>query len=169
MSLFSNPVKDAKKIQETIDYRVLKAAWDSFSQIQMGNFVLSYKVPTPAWFALSAIRNYNGDLNKFEENELHLLQAIKTVNKAYDEIVAALENHSNDEELARHIINTHPNLQQAIPREYDNVGKINSYIIKVIKQYQAMLSAFYTKHKNKIDKVLLKLDKQSQPVEDIGN
>lgn len=161
MSLFSNPAKDAKKIQETIDYRILKAAWDSFAQIQINNSTRLFKVPTPAWFALFSIKNYNGDFNKFEIDELHLLKAITTVHIVYDEIIKALESHTGDEALARYILNTHPNLQQALPREYDNVEKVGSYIVQVIKQYEEMLSKFYVKHKVKIDKTVERLEKEA--------
>ena len=160
MALFSNAAKDAKKIQETIDYRVLKAAWDSYAQINVGSTVSTHRVATPAWYALFAIQNYNGKFDKFSVEELHLLEAISKVNTAYDDIITALELHSEDEDLARHILTTHPNLQEAVPHECDNVEKINEHIASVIRQYQSMLADFYKKYKKNIDATIKKLSDQ---------
>lgn len=160
MALFSNAAKDAKKIQDTIDYRVLKAAWDSYAQINVGSTASTHRVATPAWYALFAIQNYKGKFDKFSTEELHLLEAISNVNNAYDEIIIALELNSENEELARHTLTTHPNLQEAVPRECDNVEKINAHIASVIKQYQAMLSDFYKKYQKPIDKTIGKLSNE---------
>ncbi len=157
MSIFGNPSKDAKKIHDAIDYRVLKAAWNSYAQINISSLTRTHKVATPAWFALFSIQNYEGNFNKFSVEELHLLQAIKNVHLAYDEIIKALEAHSGDEDLARHILNTHPNLRHAIPPQYDNVAKINGYIVTVIKQYEKLLAEFYKKYQKQIDKTVERL------------
>ena len=155
MGLFNNPAKDAKKIHETIDYRVLKAAWDSYSHKHVGKHVT-----TPAWFALFSVQNYKGDFSKFDSEELHLLKALTNVNEAYDSIIEALEKSKNDEELARQILVTHPNLEEAVPDEYNDVEKINEYIVAVIKQYQLLLEEFYSKYKKKIDLAVESLEQE---------
>lgn len=157
MALFSNPAKDAKKIQDKIDYRVLKAAWDSYAHINAGKLASTYKRATPAWFALFAIQNYNGNFSKFSEEELHLLESLTTVGNAYDKIIICLEENHENEELGRYILSSHPNLQEAVPSNADNVEKIIIHIASVIKEYKAMLEKFYDKHKSSIENTIEKL------------
>jgi hypothetical protein len=158
MGLFDNPAKDAKKIQDQIDYRVLKAAWDSYAQINIGSRAHTHKVATPAWNALFSIQNYQGDFTKFDADDLHLLKSITTVQETYDEIIKALESQNDNEELARHILTTNPALQQAVPQSVDNVEKINAYIVSVIKKYKQLLSDYYKKYQSKIDPVVKRLE-----------
>ena len=158
MILFSNPAKDAKSIQAAIDYRVLKAAWDFFANIEVGSARNTHKVTTPAWFALFAIQNYNGDFTKFDKDELHFLKALTNIRGIYDEIIASIEANSKNENLGRHILNTNPILIEIVPSEFYNSVKINEYIISVIKNYERLLEEFYKKYKSKIDKAIRKLE-----------
>ena len=161
-SIFSNPARDAQKIQSVVDYRILKAAWDGYAQINVGSLCSTHKIATPAWYALFSIQNYEGDFNKFDVDDLHLLKSLTSVNNAYDKIIKSLEKNCQNVNLGRHILTTHPNLQNAVPVEYDNAEKINSYIVNVIKQYQDMLTDFYKRHQKKIDRAVKKIEKDGE-------
>ena len=161
MFFFNNAVKDAKNIQNTINYKVLKVAWDSYAQITKGNCD-KHRMATPAWYALFSVINYKGDFKKFDLDDLHLLKSLQNVHETYDSIISALEDNSNDDELARYILNTNPDLTNVVPNEYDNVHKITGYIASVIRMYEEMLSEFCAKYGNKIQMQIEKLEQQQQ-------
>ena len=154
MPIFKNPAKDAKKIQKAVDYRVLKAAWDSYAKLNARKGSKTNRSATPAWFALFAIQNYKGDFRKFSKEELHLLIALKNVNNAYNEIISSLDSANSDTELARHILNTNPILEEIVPQDLYSLGKINGYIASSIKQYQSLLVDFNKKHQKNIDSAI---------------
>jgi hypothetical protein len=157
-NIFKNPSKDALKIQETIDYRVLKAAWDSYARINKGDFKAKFKTSTPAWYALFAVQNYKGKFKDFSVEELHLLKSLTSVQSAYSDIIKALEDNASDEDLSEYILRTHPNLEQAVPKEFLYVDKIGGYIAKEIQTYQSLLLNFYTTYQPSIDDAIQKIE-----------
>lgn len=168
MGLFSNPAKDAKVIQQVIDYRILKAAWDSYAMIDSGKLVKIHQLATPAWFALFSIQNYKGDFTAFDVEERHLLAALAHPERAYQDILATLEANVHNLTLARYILNSHPNLQQAVPAQFDNAERINEYILRVVKKYVYLLTAYYKKYQKKIDAALQELDAKKNAPEEVG-
>lgn len=159
MGLFKNAAKDAKEIQEKVDYRILRAAWDGYVRIKKTGFQGAHRTATPAWFALFAIQNYEGKFDKFDKDELHLLQALSHTAQAYDEIISELQEHESDGHLAEYIFSTHPDLHQAVPEEYDNEADLNRYIADVVTTYRDLLQRFYKRYRNEIDKAVEKLQK----------
>lgn len=160
ISFFADPVKEARKIQEMIDYRVLKAVWDYYFRVKRKDLAGQQKIATPAWFGLFAVQNHKGKFDQFETEELHLLTAFLGVKYIYDDIIASLEEHAEDKKMAAYILETHPSLSDAIPEKYDNIDDINQYLISVIRQYQKMLDQFYTKFKNPIDNAIKKIEEK---------
>lgn len=157
MGLFDSPVRDAKKIQETIDYRVLRAAWDGYVRLKKSDFADVHQSATPAWFALYAIINYNGNFKKFEPDELHQLEAFTKVPQTYELILQELTEHQQDEAFIKQVLATHPNLMEAIPQEYFDEGKVGSYLIATVSKYKKMLHNYYETHQKKIDATIEKL------------
>lgn len=161
MGFFDNPVKDADKIHGAINYKVLRAAWDSYVKVnRQDHNKTDYKTTTPAWFALFAVKNYGGKFNKFQVDEISLLKSFTAVNKTYDEIVTALSGHAGDQELATHILDTHPDLMENMPEEFRSEERINEYLINVIREYQELLGHFYKKYGKKIDAAVEDLEKR---------
>lgn len=161
MGFFDNPVKDAKKIHDTIDYRVLRAAWDGYVRSKKKDFKKSHGAATPAWFALFAIQNYKGNFNKFDVEELPQLQSFVSVHEVYEEIKAELASHTNDQKFAEYLLETHPDLHDAVPSGKDSIDQIDQYIIDVLSRYQEMLEKFYKKYQKQIDGAIAKLQKQA--------
>lgn len=170
MLFFRNAAKDAQKIQNKINYKILKAAWDSYTHLNQGE-CQQHRMATPAWYALFSIINFKGDFKKFDLDDFHLLKSLQNVNETYDKIIDALDSNAENEDLARHIMNTNPDLQSVVPAEYDNVDKINIYIASVIKAYELMLQNFCDKYKDKIDSQIAVLEvlSEKQEQEELGN
>ena len=156
-SFFNNPAKDAKRIHNAIDYRVVRAAWDGYVRLKKKDFQQTHGSATPAWFALFSIQNYKGNFKRFSKDELHLLQSFTMVHEAYEEIVNELSSHSNDKHFASQLLETHPNLHDALPDAYNNIDNVGAYLVRVIKQYQLMLEEFYAKYKQLIDDTIERL------------
>lgn len=154
-----NPAKDAAKIHNTIDYKVLRAAWDTYVRIKKTGFQQTHSTATPAWFGLFAIQNHEGKFDRFDTDELHLLKAFTATHNACGEIITTLSENKADSSLAEHIMATHPNLQETVPEKHHNPDRIIEYITQVVKTYQKMLQEYYMRYKEEIDGAINRLEK----------
>lgn len=150
-------VEDATSIMETIDYPVLKAAWEEYITIKARDpeFLYADATVTPTWSALECVVKYDGDLKKFTGEEQHLLRALKKGFYIYADILHTLIDHHDDQEAARDVYAKYPDIYKYIPEEYNNPEQLIQVILEIVKDYQWQLERFAQKHE-KAMKVALK-------------
>jgi hypothetical protein len=93
MDMFSkaNPAKDAKHITSSIDYRILRVAWETFVEHRDHHDADDqFKIATPAWLALEIVIN-NGSFKSFEPHEVKFLQILRRAPEVYREVIDVLQ------------------------------------------------------------------------------
>lgn len=152
----TGPVEDSISIRQTIDYIILRAAWDQYVEIKSQDPDYKYgdATPTPAWEALKKVEEYKGNFKKFTDAEQHLLRALKKGFLIYADVLHVLIDNHNDTEAGKNILEKYPDLLKSVPEEYANPEHILEVMIEVIRDYQWQLEQFSDKHIKKIDGAL---------------
>lgn len=158
-SVFKSPskqlLKDAEAILNEVDYRIIRGAWDEYVHIQQRrheDYGKAHRVATPAWYALQAIRNHNGDLKQFNKDDIAFLKALLDAYNAYDEIIETLKKYGKDEEEVKHLFQTHPKLYELLSA--DTVDKAIDLIIHTVENYRLRVHTFAEKHRSIIEKAI---------------
>lgn len=161
----TTPVEDAHSIMETIDYPILRAAWDEYITIQSEDpdFLYADATATPTWKALEKVIEYAGDFKKFTGEEQHLLRALKKGYVIYADILHVLIDHHDDEDAAKDVYHKYPEIHEFVPEEYDNPEHLIEVLLEVVKDYQWQLEHFAEKHIRPINVALKKNAKIAAP------
>lgn len=149
LRIFGNPaVKDAENIQQIIDYRILVCIWHEYSRIQSTppnqSTHNSRRATTPVWTALSLLRNFHGNFDKFAKEDLYYLKALYHCVNIYDEVVDTLSAHDYTQKEAIRLFDTHPDLCDAIPEVFEEHRNktVITILLQVVIQYRDLLKEF---------------------------
>ena len=152
----TNAVEDSQSIRQTIDYYILRAAWDEYVAIkkQDPDYLYGDTTPTPAWRALEKVEEYDGDFSQFTDEEQHLLRALRKGFHIYADVLHVLIDHHSDTEAAKELYEMHPQIHEHLPPEYNTPERMIEVLIEVVKDYQWQLEHFAMKHGDAIDGVV---------------
>jgi hypothetical protein len=113
-----------------------------------------FKKLTYSWEALKKLVEYEGEFQKFKEQEKHFLSALSEGHIAYADIIRVLiENHDN-KAAATHLFEQHPRLHKVIPKQYDNTSQVIEVLLEYIKTFQWHLEHFSMDFHGEIEKSL---------------
>ncbi len=155
----TNAKEDAQSIQETIDFIFIRAAWDEYTALKRRDpsYDPEFVMRNPAWTALSRVIEYNGNFNKFTQEEKPLLMALKKGFVLYADVLHVLIDHHDDKNAGHELFEKYPDLHQVMPEEYDDDLHVIEVVVEVVKDYQWQLEHFALKHEDAIDAALAKL------------
>lgn len=158
-SLAAEAVEDAKEIQSSVNFELLVAAWDEYTEIKKRDprYDPEYLIRPTAWLGLSKVIEYEGDFSRFTAEEQPMLFSLKRGFIFYSDVLHVLIDHHDDAQAGEELFAAHPDVHDLIPPEYDNAEHVIEVIIEVIRDYQWQLEHFYLKHKAAIDAQLEKL------------
>jgi len=144
----TSALEDAIDIRKTIDYIILKAAWEEYTLIKERDpaYDPEYPAPTPCWKALEKLEEYAGDFSRFLPEEQFLIHALINGFLLYSDVLHVLIDHHDDAESAHEMFDKYPQLHHYIPKEYDDDTHLNEVIIAIVKDYQWQLEHFADKH-----------------------
>ncbi len=156
-------VEDSIAIRQTVDYIILRAAWDEYVTIKKHDedYIYGDATPTPAWEALKKVEEYGGDLSQFGDEEQHLLRALRKGFLIYADVLHVLIDHHDDKEVAEDLFDKYPQLHDAVPQKYDNLEHIIDVVIEIVRDYQWQLEQFSTKHKDELLENITRKDDES--------
>jgi len=160
----TKPAKDAKKITQSIDYRILRVAWELFVDHRDHHDADDqFKIATPAWLALEIVIN-NGDLKSFEPHEKKFLGILRRAPEVYTEVIAVLETlkETFSDDDAALVFDSHHDLSDVITPEFQEYRRkeVLNILIEVAKAYKQMLDKFMAKHGSAIDQEIAILEAQ---------
>jgi hypothetical protein len=144
LNIFNDPIKDARSILESVDYRIIKAAWELYAAEDQK--ILQLIPSTPDWRMLSLILESNGNIERLGAHNLPLLKSFNSVVSVYGEIVKMLEEKSHNSELAEEFFKRFPDLHDAIPAAYSNHERMYDVMIDALIQYRKNIDGYAKKH-----------------------
>ena len=157
--LSPSPTKDAQKILDAIDYRVLRVAWETFVEFRDHHDEDdNFKIATPAWLALQVVVNNEGFEN-FEPHEQKFLGILQRAPQVYREVVEVLENANYTDADAERAFESHHDLADVITPEFQEYRRkeVKTIFIEVAKAYRDELEGFIRKHGGAIEREMATL------------
>lgn len=150
-----NPLSDAVAIRASVDYTILRAAWDEYVTLKKEDPDYQYgdTTPTPCWKALEKLSSYGGSFMRFGPGEANLLQALRTGFMIYDDVMHVLIDHHDDARALADLAAKYPDLMNHMPPG-TAPNQIIDVMIEVVRDYQWQLEHFGMEYGAEIDAAL---------------